>query len=105
MAVNEIRANELHDRINGGESLLLLDVRNPEGYHDWKIEGAQLQSINIPYFDFLEENEEVYKDLPKNTEIVVICAKGASAQMVSELLDEKGYNVSYLREGMLGWSQ
>lgn len=105
MAVKEIRAKELHDRINGGESVFILDVRNPEDYNDWKIEGGQLQSVNIPYFDFLDDNEELYQKLPKNTEIVVICAKGGSALMVGEMLDEKGYNVSYLLEGMLEWSQ
>ncbi|KEO81406.1 MBL fold metallo-hydrolase [Tumebacillus flagellatus] len=105
MAVKELRAQELHDRINAGHSVFILDVRNPDDYNDWKIEGGKLQSVNIPYFDFLDDNEDLYQNLPKDTEIVVICAKGGSALMVGELLDERGFDVSYLVEGMLEWSQ
>ncbi|MBH8609064.1 MBL fold metallo-hydrolase [Thermoactinomyces sp. CICC 10521] len=105
MAVTKMNAKELHEKINSGKPVFILDVRNPDEYNDWKIEGKNIQSINIPYFDFLDENETTYKDLPKDTEIIVICAKGGSALMVAELLDEKGYKVSYLEKGMLEWSQ
>jgi glyoxylase-like metal-dependent hydrolase (beta-lactamase superfamily II) len=105
MAVQAISSTELHEKMNRGESVFILDVRNPEEYNDWKIEGKNITSINRPYFDFLDEDEKNYEGLPKDTEIIVICAKGGSAQMVGEILDEKGYRVSYLREGMLEWSQ
>ncbi len=103
MAVTMINAKELHDKIVKG--VVILDVRNSDDYQEWKIEGKNLTSLNIPYFDFLDENEEVFQQLPKDEEIVVICAKGGSAQMVAEILDEKGYWVSYLEKGMLAWSQ
>ncbi|MBO8162891.1 MAG: MBL fold metallo-hydrolase [Brevibacillus sp.] len=103
MAVKAINANDLHEKIEQG--VVILDVRNPDDYQEWKIEGKNLTSINIPYFDFLDDNEETFAQLPKNEEIVVICAKGGSAQMVAEILDEKGYRVSYLEEGMHEWSQ
>lgn len=105
LAVTAIHANELHEKMNKGQSVFILDVRNREDYKDWKIEGKHLQSVNIPYFDFLDEDENTYKDLPKDTEIIVICAKGGSAKMVAETLDEKGYKVSYLEHGMKEWSQ
>ncbi|WP_027414728.1 MBL fold metallo-hydrolase [Aneurinibacillus terranovensis] len=105
MAIKTIHAKDLHDKINSGENVFILDVRNPEEYSDWKIEGKKVESINVPYFDFLDENEETYKGLPKDTEVVTICAKGGSAKMVAEILDEKGYQVSVLDEGMLEWSQ
>lgn len=105
MGVSMIRSKELHKKINKGEPVLVLDVRNPEEYNDWKIEGAKLQSINIPYFDFLDDNEKNYELLPKETEIVIVCAKGGSAEMVAEILDEKGYKVYVLEDGMKGWSQ
>ncbi|MGB8954082.1 MAG: MBL fold metallo-hydrolase [Tumebacillaceae bacterium] len=105
MAVKTIKSTELHRRIDSGVSVFILDVRNPQDFQDWKIEGRHLEHVNIPYFQFLEEDESVYVDLPKNTEIVVVCAKGKSAQMVSEQLDERGYNVSALEQGMTGWSQ
>lgn len=103
MTVQAITAKELHEKMEQG--VFILDVRNPEDYQEWKIEGEKLKSLNIPYFDFLDDKEELYRELPKNEEIVVLCAKGGSAQMVAEMLDEKGYRVSFLDEGMFAWSQ
>ncbi|MFT9850097.1 MBL fold metallo-hydrolase [Aneurinibacillus sp. REN35] len=105
MAVAEISAKQLHDKVDSGEAVFILDVRNSEDYSDWKIEHKHLTDINIPYFDFLDDNEEIYTSLPKDTEIVVVCAKGGSAKMVAEMLDERGYRVGYLTEGMQEWSQ
>lgn len=105
MSYSALTSSELHAKIDSGEPMFILDVRNTEEYNDWKIEGKNIESINIPYFDFLDENEEIFKDLPKDREIIVICAKGGSAQMVAEMLDERGYQASYLKEGMMEWSQ
>lgn len=105
MEVKAISAKELHNNINSGQPIFILDVRNTEDYNDWKIEHKHLTSVNIPYFDFLDDNEDIYHSLPKDTEIVVICAKGGSAKMIGEMLAERGYHVSYLEEGMLEWSQ
>lgn len=105
MTIQSINAQQLHTKINSGEPMLLLDVRNPTDYSNWKIEAKQLHSMNIPYFDFLEEDETVYQPLPTDSEIVVICSKGNSAQVVAAKLQERGYSVSYLAQGMTAWSQ
>ncbi|QQE75361.1 MBL fold metallo-hydrolase [Brevibacillus composti] len=103
MAQAAVHAKQLYEKMERG--IFLLDVRNPEDYADWKIEGKHVRSINIPYFDFLNEDEEVYRPLPRGEEIVVICAKGGSAQMVADMLAERGYQASYLAQGMQEWSQ
>jgi len=95
---------ELHRKMETGD-ILILDVRNEKEYHDWKIEGKHVQSVNIPYFAFLEEDERVYAGLPKDTEIAVVCAKGGASDYVAEMLNGKGYNSSSLKGGMLAWSQ
>lgn len=105
MSVQTITADELHQKMDTGEKIFILDVRNPEDFEEWKIEGKHVESANIPYFDFLDEDEKVYEPLPKDTEIVVVCAKGGSSLMVAEQFDERGYKVSSLAEGMLAWSQ
>ncbi len=102
---DSLTVEQLHQKMSQGEPVFILDVRNPEDYNEWKIEGRNIQSINIPYFDFLDEDETVYKDLPKDTEIVIVCAKGGSSEMVADMLEEKGYKVKSLKEGMRGWSQ
>ena len=103
--VLSITSEELHRKMNSGEDILILDVRNETDYNDWKIEGKKVRSMNIPYFNFLEEDEQVYAGLPKDTEIVVVCAKGGASDYVAEMLMEKGYKTWSLKGGMLAWSQ
>lgn len=105
MGVQTITVDELHRKMDCGERVFILDVRNPEDFEEWKIEGNHVESLNIPYFDFLDEDEAVYESLPKDAEVVVVCAKGGSSLMVAEQLDARGYHVSSLADGMLAWSQ
>lgn len=100
-----ITAEELHRKMNSGEDVVILDVRNETDYNDWKIEGKKVRSVNIPYFNFLEEDEQVHAGLPKDTEMIVVCAKGGSSDFVAEMLMEKGYKTYSLKGGMLAWSQ
>ncbi|MGG1552328.1 MBL fold metallo-hydrolase [Paenibacillus ferrarius] len=100
-----ISAGQLHEKMNSGKDVLILDVRNMDEFNNWKIEGKKVKSINVPYFNFLEEDESNFKELPKDEEMVVVCAKGGSAQFVAETLGEKGYKTSVLDGGMLAWSQ
>ncbi|CAJ1002270.1 MBL fold metallo-hydrolase [Brevibacillus aydinogluensis] len=103
--VRSITAEELHRKMSSGEDLVILDVRNETDYNDWKIEGKNLRTMNIPYFHFLEEDVQVYAGLPKDAEIVIVCAKGGASHYVAEMLMEKGYNTCSLQGGMLAWSQ
>lgn len=103
--VPTLTAEQLHRKMNEGENVFILDVRNDTDYRDWKIEGRNVKSVNIPYFDFLEDDESVYADLPKDAEIAIVCAKGGSSEFVAETLMEKGYKTSSLDGGMLAWSQ
>lgn len=103
--VRSITAEELHRKMSSGEDLVILDVRNETDYNDWKIEGKNLRTMNIPYFHFLEEGVQVYAGLPKDAEIVIVCAKGGASHYVAEMLMEKGYNTCSLQGGMLAWSQ
>lgn len=43
-AVSSVSATEVHDRINAGEPLVILDVREPDEWADGHVEGATLLS-------------------------------------------------------------
>ncbi|WP_459500365.1 MBL fold metallo-hydrolase [Bacillus sp. C1] len=88
------------------EELFILDVRNETDYMDWKIEGRQIHSINKPYFDLLEGVDSIFDELPKEKNILVVCAKEGSSKFVAEELIEAGLkNVYYLAGGMKAWSE
>ncbi|WP_066175872.1 MBL fold metallo-hydrolase [Bacillus marinisedimentorum] len=105
MSVKSIKAGELFDKINSGEELFIFDVRNESDFSDWKVEGQKLDYLNIPYFELIDGVEEVMDKLPKDKEIVVVCAKEGSSKMVAEMVSEEGLDTRFLEGGMKSWSE
>lgn len=105
MSVNPMIAKEVARKVIQKESFFILDVRNEDAFQDWKVEGDNIQHLNIPYFDLLDGVEEILPQLPQDKEIVVICAKEGSSIMVADMLSEAGLTVSYLAGGMKAWSE
>ncbi|ARK25060.1 hypothetical protein SporoP37_10645 [Sporosarcina sp. P37] len=100
-----IQSSEVANKVIAKEPLFILDVRNTDAFEDWKIEGEQVRHLNVPYFELLDGIEEIADQLPKDEEILVVCAKEGSSVMVAEILQEEGYNAGYLEGGMKAWSE
>ncbi|KOR88883.1 MBL fold metallo-hydrolase [Paenibacillus solani] len=105
MTVREMPVHEAAMKAMMKESLFILDVRNSSDFEDWKIEGKGIQHLNIPYFDLIDGVEDILNLLPKDQEVLVVCAKEGSSVMVAEMLAEEGRNVAYLKGGMKAWSE
>ncbi len=105
MTVNVMTAGEVTKKVVQKEDLFILDVRNEEDFADWKIEGENFEDLNIPYFELLDGVDEILGKLPKNKDILVVCAKEGSSLYIAEMLSEVGLNVSYLEGGMKTWSE
>ncbi len=105
MTANVMTAKDVTKKVFDKESLFILDVRNENDFNDWKIEGENFDYLNIPYFELLDGVEEILEKLPKDKEILVVCAKEGSSVMVAEMLSEAGLTVSYLKGGMKAWSE
>lgn len=103
--VKTITAEELHQLLERGEEVFILDVRNEEEFNDWKIEGKKVQHLNIPYYDFLEEDESIFKNIPQDKEVIVVCAKGGASEYIVETLESRNFKAAHLEGGMLSWSQ
>jgi len=98
--------HELTQVIFHKEELFILDVRNQSDFHDWKIEGQQITSINIPYFDLIDGVESALAQIPEGKKVLVVCAKEGSSIFVAEQLVEAGRSeVYYLQGGMKAWSE
>ncbi|MBO8170284.1 MAG: MBL fold metallo-hydrolase [Bacillaceae bacterium] len=102
-----ITSEELHTKMKNGENVFILDVRNEDEYKDWKIEGKTVESMNVPYVELLddEQMDDLAKKLPKEKEIVVVCAKGGASDYITENLQDRGFKAYSLQGGMLDWSQ
>ena len=108
MATNrEIDVKELLAKVDSGEPLLLLDVRNDDEFENWKIEGRRnFKVAHIPYFDFIEDEQGAFQRLPKHQgEVVAVCAKGGSSEMVAEILRGLGVPTRNLIGGMIAYGE
>lgn len=105
MKLTETTAKEITHKVINKEELFILDVRTEDAFEDWKIEGENFTYLNIPYFDLIDGVEGMIDQLPKDKDILVVCAKEGSSVMVAEMLAEAGIHVSYLKGGMKAWSE
>ncbi|SFS99453.1 MBL fold metallo-hydrolase [Halostagnicola kamekurae] len=105
--VETVAPERLRNRIDAGERVTLLDARMESDYRAWHIDGENVESINVPYFEFLEEDvdESVLAQIPDDREITVLCAKGGASEFVAGALAECGYDVDHLEDGMNGWAR
>ena len=107
VSVESITPEQLRERIDAGEDLTLLDTRMTSEYEEWHIEGDTVESLNVPYFQFLDEevDDEILAEVPSDRELVVVCAKGGASEYVAGVLAERGYDTVHLDEGMNGWAR
>lgn len=104
--MKEMTSKQVAEFVIEKKDLFILDVRNESDYRDWKIEGEKVESVNIPYFDLIDGVGPALEKLPKDKQILVVCAKEGSSKFVAESLEEAGVaNVSYLQGGMKSWSE
>ncbi|MDR5673085.1 MBL fold metallo-hydrolase [Halalkaliarchaeum sp. AArc-GB] len=104
--VESITPEALKEQIDAGEPVTLLDTRMESDYEEWRIDGPTVESINVPYYEFLDDeiDESVLELIPDDEEITVLCAKGGASEYVAGTLIERGYDVNHLEEGMNGWA-
>jgi adenylyltransferase/sulfurtransferase len=92
----EITPVELKQRMEKGDDLFVLDVREPNEYQINRIAGSTL----IP----LGELPRRYQELPKDREIITQCKMGGRSQKALEFLRTVGFTkVKNLKGGILEW--
>jgi glyoxylase-like metal-dependent hydrolase (beta-lactamase superfamily II) len=100
-----VEVGELLSRVDAASpELLLLDVRNEEEFESWRLEGRRpIETIHIPYFDFIEEPEACVAKVPGGRDLVVLCAKGGSSEMIVEMLGDAGIAARNVKGGMIAY--
>ncbi|NDC38821.1 MAG: molybdopterin-synthase adenylyltransferase MoeB [Proteobacteria bacterium] len=96
--IPQITPKELHERLQKGEAITLIDVREPD-----EREIANIGGELIPMNTVLDNLSKV----PHTGTVVVYCRSGGRSQRVCEALaKEHGYtNLMNLRGGVLGWAE
>nr|BCX00570.1 MAG: MBL fold metallo-hydrolase [Bacteroidota bacterium] len=99
---------EVAELLERGVGFGVLDVRNEEEFRRWRLEGPNTpQTLHIPYFEALEDEEafvsRVEAELGRGP-ILAICAKGGSSDWIAqEILRPRGFQVANMIGGMEAW--
>ncbi len=94
--VPQLSVKDLKKRIDAGEDVFILDVREPYEYQIAQIGGKLIPQNDVP---------QRLAEIPRDREIVVQCRSGARSQKIAEFLKLSGYQqVVNLAGGILAWS-
>jgi adenylyltransferase/sulfurtransferase len=94
--IPQLSVKELKRRMDAGEDVYILDVREP---YEYRI--AQIGGMLIPQTDVPNRLAEIDRD----REIIVQCRSGVRSQRIAEFLKQQGYpRVVNLAGGILAWS-
>jgi len=96
VSVPEIQAEELKQRLDGGENLFLLDVRDEYEYEISNIGGHLIPLAELP---------KRLSELNTREEIIAVCKMGPRGVKAVEYLQQHGFSkVSNLHGGIHAWS-
>ena len=106
--INECFPWDVEDRLETGEDILFLDVRENQEYDTMHIEN----SLHVPR-GILEtavewDHEETEPDLvrARDRQIVVVCRSGSRSVFAAYTLMQLGYkHVTSLKTGLRGWNE
>jgi glyoxylase-like metal-dependent hydrolase (beta-lactamase superfamily II)/rhodanese-related sulfurtransferase len=105
-SVPAIDVGDLLQAADRGHPLLLLDVRNEDEVRAWKFEARRpIETVYVPYFDFIEDEPGSVAKVPPGRDVVVLCAQGGSSEMVAGMLAEAGVPARNVRGGMVAYGE
>jgi rhodanese-related sulfurtransferase len=98
--MKSITVEQLKARMDAGEKLHIIDVREPNEYQEFNI-GAQL----VPLGKIQSMQADELDDL-KNEEVILHCRSGKRSAMAAQFLETMGFtNTVNVEGGMLAWQE
>jgi glyoxylase-like metal-dependent hydrolase (beta-lactamase superfamily II) len=98
--------DEFKKRLDNRSIEFILDMRLPDEFESWRIEGHyDVETINIPQVDFVGEENKFFDQLPRDKEIIIVCAHGEASGYAAEILHKNGFNALGLEGGMDAWAE
>ncbi|MDR3739709.1 MAG: molybdopterin-synthase adenylyltransferase MoeB [Terracidiphilus sp.] len=94
--IQQLSVQELKKRIDAGEDVFILDVREPFEYQIANIGGKLIPQNDVP---------QRLHEIDRDREIIVQCKSGGRSQRIAEFLKQSGYpDVVNLAGGILAWA-
>ena len=103
--MKEMTPQDLRDRLEAGDAIAVMDIRESDEFADWHIHG----SINVPMYNAIASGRHdvvnaSIGDVPKDKTVVAVCRMGNTSRVAAQVLGEMGYDAYSLVGGMRGWS-
>jgi molybdopterin/thiamine biosynthesis adenylyltransferase/rhodanese-related sulfurtransferase len=94
--IPQLSVKDLKKRMDAGENLFILDVREPFEYQIANIGGKLIPQGEVP---------QRLAEIDRDREIIVQCKSGGRSQRIAEFLKQSGYpKVANVSGGILAWS-
>ncbi|KHE67273.1 rhodanese-like domain-containing protein [Halobacillus sp. BBL2006] len=90
-----LTANEVKNLLEQGKELNIVDVREDDEVASGMIPGAK----HIP----LGSVEARTSELDSSKEYIMVCRSGGRSGRATQILEEKGYDVTNMEGGMMSW--
>jgi glyoxylase-like metal-dependent hydrolase (beta-lactamase superfamily II) len=104
-----ITPRHLYDRIEAGEPVRILDIRDRSAVDQWRIDGESVAFTHVPRAKVLQAKalgtiDELVADIAGEGTITVVCAEGRASAEVATFLNDAGFAAQNLAAGMEGWA-
>ena len=96
--MNEISVDDLKRRHDGGENIMLLDIREPD----------EIETVSIPWATTIPMGELTARidELPHDATIAVMCHAGGRSARVTAFLEQHGFTNAYnVTGGIDAWAE
>lgn len=99
-----IDVGTLREKLDKGERISVLDVRDAEDYAEWRIPGA----LSCDAYEDISAGRPgklaTFDLLPRGRPVVAVCYAGISSRYAADVLRERGFDAVSLAGGMNAWS-
>jgi len=109
-SIDEIKPNEVFQKLNQGQDLFMLDVREPDEFAQIRIDNTVLiprgvlETGSAGAAQYQEELQILQNS--KSKEVIVICRSGVRSLHAAKYLKDSGFgNVKSMQTGVVGWAQ
>ncbi len=103
--MNEWTGEQLRSRLEAGEPVSVVDIRETAEHEAWNIQGSR----NLAVYDALRRDHvepliQKAADLPRGAPVVTVCRMGIVSRKAAAVLRTLGFDAASLAGGMRGWS-
>lgn len=98
-----ITVDALRERLDKGEKLTVLDIRDAEDFEEWRIPGA----VHVNAYEDISAGRPgavATVEVPRDRPVVAVCYAGYTSRYAADVLRDRGLDALSLAGGMNAWT-